>query len=449
MKKQIIILVCLLSLFSVCAEARMLYVGYGKKYKTIEDANKEVRRGDTILVFPNEHNEPYTQTAVYVTRDTVTFLAVPAAGETHIKVSGKGFNYSGVGAVPRAIFQFNKGADGCTVEGFELYDAHNDSHNGAGVRINQANDVRVRSCIIHNNDMGIMSNGDGTLETARNQLIEKSWIHHNGSEEEPGFNHNLYLGGVSVTLRFCEINNSLTGHNVKSRAHYTRVEYSFIHDSANREFDLVDGKETAFPESHAVLMGNVIRKNPACRGNKAVIHFGQDGGKQHDGTVYLVHNTIITPFISPVVDLSASKTKAQISGNIFWDSGAKQNNQVIVSVRNGAEMKNVTGHYNWMSSGFALPEGSALDQNHNYLKNTTPPPFVNPEKDDYHLKAQFRTGLPRKSLSIPSIPGDNRRKPTPPVFYQYLFRTDFEERPDESRLAVGAYTWLPVKKSRK
>jgi hypothetical protein len=48
------------------------------------------------------------------------------------------------------------------LEGFELNGAHNATHNGAAVRINQANGVTIRDCLIHHSDMGIMSNGDGT-----------------------------------------------------------------------------------------------------------------------------------------------------------------------------------------------------------------------------------------------------------------------------------------------
>ena len=165
------------------------------------------------------------------------------------------------------------------------------------MRINQANHVTVRNCSIHDNDMGIMSNGDGSLATAVDQRIEECRIYRNGDPAEPGHNHNLYLGGTSVTLRFCEIHHSLTGHNVKSRAHYTRVEYCYVHHSANREFDLVDAAETARPQSDAVLLGNIIVKDPQCKGNRAVIHFGQDGGKEHNGTLYLAFNTIVTPFI--------------------------------------------------------------------------------------------------------------------------------------------------------
>ncbi len=205
---------------------------------------------------------PYERTAVYVRQERLTFRAVPAEGSRWVKVDGSGFDYSGRGSTPRAIFQFNAGTDHCVLEGFELCGAHNDSHNGAGVRINQANHVIVRNCSIHDNDMGIMSNGDGSPERGVNQLIEFCEIHHNGDPADPGYNHNLYLGGTSVTLRFCEVHSSLTGHNVKSRAHHNRVEYCYVHDSANREFDLVDAADTARPDSHAVLLGNIIVKAP-------------------------------------------------------------------------------------------------------------------------------------------------------------------------------------------
>ena len=80
-----------------------------------------------------------------------------------------------------------------------------------------------------------------------------AFIEKNGDLKEPGQNHNLYLGGTSVTVRGCEIASSLTGHNLKSRAHQNWIEYNFIHDSANRELDLVDGEgNTDAPNSAAM-----------------------------------------------------------------------------------------------------------------------------------------------------------------------------------------------------
>ena len=137
-----------------------------------------------------------------------------------VRIDAAGFHYTGAGEVPRAIDQFNPGADGGTLEGFELFGARNDSYNGAGARVNQASRVTVRDCEIHHNDMGIMPNGDAARGSCALLRIESCLIHHNGSDKHPGYNHNLYLGGTSVILRACEVHSRTTGHNVKSRAHW-------------------------------------------------------------------------------------------------------------------------------------------------------------------------------------------------------------------------------------
>ena len=188
-----------------------------------------------------------------------------------------------------------------------------------------------------------------------------------------------------MTLRACEVHSSLTGHNVKSRAHHNRVEYCYIHDSANREFDLVDAADTARPDSHAVLLGNIIVKDPNCGGNRGVIHFGQDGGKEHDGTLHLAFNTIVTPFISPVVDLSAPKAKAQLTGNLVWDAGRRQNGQQLVAVRAGASLNNASGKHNWLGGMFDVIEGTAFDPATNIIRRFDSPPFAASSQHDYRL----------------------------------------------------------------
>jgi len=82
-----------------------------------------------------------------------------AAGQGPIKLSGVGFDYSGAGSIPRAIIQFDPDGDNCTFDGFEMFGASNESKNGAGVRINQADNVTIRNCVIYDCEMGIMSNG--------------------------------------------------------------------------------------------------------------------------------------------------------------------------------------------------------------------------------------------------------------------------------------------------
>ena len=299
--------------------AATLEVGEGKTFELIEKAVTAAKAGDEIVVHAKRNGTAYRQVALLV---RVPKLTIRAAGR--VELDGSGFSYSGVGRVPRAIVQFEPEANGSVLEGFKLVNARNDSHNGAGVRINQANDVTIRNCEISNNDMGIMSNGEATKQTAVRQLIEKCRITDNGTTKDPGYNHNLYLGGTSVTVRECEIARAVTGHNLKSRAHLNFIVKNHIHDSSNRELDLVDAKGTTdIAGSHSFLIENTIVKDPKCSGNRTVIHFGHDMKAGHNGTVWLIRNTIRTPFIGPIVDASAGDGVVFVE-NVIEDMKANQ-----------------------------------------------------------------------------------------------------------------------------
>ena len=409
-------------------------VGPGQAFERIEAALGQARSGDAILVLPRPGNLPYERVALSVGHSN---LVIRAVGQ-RIPLSGEGGDYSGIGSVPRAIVQFNPGADGCVLEGFELSGAHNRSHNGAGVRINQANDVTVRGCHIHGNDMGVMSNGGAAPHAAQNQLIENCLVCRNGDPEEPGQNHNLYLGGASVTLRGCEVHSSLTGHNVKSRAHRTLVLACYVHDSANREFDLVDGRgDTEAPGSDAVLAGNVIAKARACPGNRAVIQFGQDGGGEHDGTLFLLHNTIVTPFASPVVQLSAPKARAQLFNNIVWDGGARQRGQCLALAENPSADARVAGAGNWLSAGFG---GDALDRLP--LRQTAlaapseDPPFADAAHGDYALERP----APRITGTGGALPNEALQALGGPL-PEYRAPQSSAARPATDKPDLGAVAW--------
>lgn len=278
----------------------VLRVGAGEAYRRIEDAVAAAKSGDEVVALAGE----YPRTAVRIVTPGLTIRA-----QGHVVIDGKGFEYSGAGAIPRAAFEI--AADGVSIRGFEIKGAHNGSHNGAGVRINAAKKAQVTDCDIHDNDMGVMSNGRaGDAEAGTDQTIERCHIHHNGDPGEPGQNHNLYLGGASATIRFCEIDHSTTGHNLKSRAHLTRVEHCWIHDAASREMDFVDAWDTERAGSDAVVVGCVIAKDPQCEGNRGVIHFGREHGRRI-GRLTVLNATITTPFATPVVSLTGGEVSAE------------------------------------------------------------------------------------------------------------------------------------------
>jgi hypothetical protein len=431
-------------------EAEALTVGPGKTYATIEAAYAAAPAtgGATILVYAQAGNAPYIQPALQVYKPGIVFWGVGAPAGERVRLDGSGYNYTGAGSTPRAIFQFNPGADDGVVRGFELYDAHNDSYNGAGVRINQANHVRVIDCEVHTCDMGIMSNGRVSEGTAADQWIAHCSIHGNGNLSDPGYNHNLYLGGTSVTLHACEVYSSLTGHNVKSRAHFNRVQYCYIHDSANRELDLVDDAgNTDQPNSHSVLLGNVIVKDPNCPGNRNVIHFGQDGGNDHTGSLLLWHNTIVTPFISPVVSLDAPGAGVHFVNNIVWDQGSGQNNQVVVQLSNGATLGAVHGNNNWLSSGFVVPDQDAFEPATTWLgSDGANPPFADSAAGDYHLTGSFANITDRGKLwadVMPPLTAGRTMQPGDSLPQQYAAPLCAEGRAFAGTPDLGAYEWLP------
>lgn len=402
----------LILLTAATANAATLRVGPGQKFDRIAAAYKQAQPGDTILVYPRPNNAPYQQVALFINKPRITLRAVPKEGE-RVPLDGEGFVYTGIGSTPRAIIQFNRGANGGLVEGFELSGAHNRSYNGAAIRINQANDVTIRDCEIHGNDMGIMSGGSIKAGTGANQRIIGCLIHHNGNQQDPGYNHNLYLGGTSATILACEIHHSTTGHNLKSRAHYNYIAYCYIHDSANRELDLVDKKvNTDAPHSDAVVIGNIIAKRQPVKGNHAVIQFGADGGHNHDGTLYLIHNTIVTPYSTPVVQLTAPDAKLQMHNNIVWAAGSNEANRHLVHYGRKADPAGSVITHNWLADGYAPPKGTAAKWADNYFaKRDKVMLFVDPHAGNFHLRsgesAAINLGLPLRELSLPDPPGVN------------------------------------------
>lgn len=355
----------------------VLAVGDGHTYARIEAALAVAKPFDTIEVYPSSAG--YGQTAL---RITIPNLVIVGMGSSRIQIDGTGYDYSGAGAVPRAIIQVERGGKGAQIRHLELLGAHNGSYNGAGMRINQASNVTISDCDIHGNDMGIMSNGiQGDVQSASNQVITHCVIHANGNTADPGYNHNLYLGGTSANIEFCEIYGALTGHNLKSRAHYNLVRYCFIHDSANRECDFPEAWDTQRPNSNTVMIGNVIVKDPNCPGNRQTIHFGVESGSR-SGTIYLVNNTIVTPFLSGVLALSTPSASAVFTNDVIVNT--VQNAPNLVDLSNGALASTVSGRNNWISRQYDI-SATHIDAGTRFAGGSN---STNPLDSSYRLLSQ-------------------------------------------------------------
>jgi hypothetical protein len=322
----------------------VLQVGDGKPYHRIEQAVSDAIDGSTINVF--SASSGYSKTALSLSKRII----IRAVGK--ICLDGAGFDYSGMGSIPRAILQVQPGGSGSIIEGFEIRGARNKTFNGAGVRISGANDVTVRGCDIHGNDMGIMSDGQlGTNLEARNQRIVQCEIHENGTDRDPGYNHNLYVGGKSVWIDQSSIWGALTGHNLKSRAHFTLVTNSVLYGGSNRQIDCVDSVFTAAANSNLVVFNCILAMDGNSTGNGNMIHFGAESGKRK-GEAYLLQSTFYTEFLPPILQLDCPQVTARIDNSIIIDPDPMH--PTLIGVTQSAKVPQNLGLGNWISEGYLL-----------------------------------------------------------------------------------------------
>ncbi len=153
-------------------------------------------------------------------------------------------------------------------------------------------------------------------------------------------------------------------------------------------------------------------------------------------------NTIVTPFISPVVELSAPKASAELVGNLIWDGGQRQNGQKLIAVRAGAVLENASGKQNRLGGMFAGLEGTALDGATNVIRRFDASPFAAPTQHDYRLLAagarQLGTPLDAKQIPLPATPGATATDGDLPLAWQYRHPADKQRRETAATLTLGA-----------
>jgi hypothetical protein len=188
-----------------------------------------------------------------------------------------------------------------------------------------------------------------------------------------------------------------------------------------------------------------------------VIHFGQDGGAEHNGTIHLVHNTIVTPYIAPVVELSAPGARATLVNNIIWDGGSGQRNQRVAALTSAAlagadghaavnaELaRRVSGWHNWLAAGFGRRDGIGFPCEHCIVgEPNVSPPFANPGGRDFRIvqanPAFIDAGLPWDKIDLPSPRGVNQEDNTFDALRQYFPPLQTKVRNDPDKPTLGAF----------
>lgn len=331
--------VLMLFMLATTLPAAVYDVGSGRTYATLA-ALPTLAAGDTVNIHAGTYNEVKKWTVSGTAGSPITIRGV---GTNRPLINANGLDVSGSGSVPRGAFQIQ--GSHIIVEHLEFANARN-GNNGAGIRITGgATNVTIRDCHIRNNDMGVMSDNCDAV------LIENSEIDHNGTSSFSGYSHNFYLGGTGITIRGCHIHDATYGQNVKSRAHFTALLYNRIENSQDGEVGLVDAPETTAGNSHAVMIGNVIRSKDrgSAWNNSRFVLLGAESGNAHNGTLYFINNTCIAGVTNNTF-LTISHTESDLvaRNNVFVGSTN------LVSLTAGAS---ASGSGNWAPTGANIPAG--------------------------------------------------------------------------------------------
>jgi hypothetical protein len=345
-----------------CLSGATYEVGSGQPFTTIASV-PSLSPGDIVNIHCGTFNEVRRWVSNGLSGNPIILRGV--CPTSYPVIDGNGKDVSGNGG-PRGVWQIE--GSNYVISNLAFRNARN-GNNGAGIRVmNTA--VTISNVLITNCDTGIMT----STPSATRLVVQNSEIAFNGTGVLDGLSHNVYLTAGDATFQFCRIHDAVSGENFKSRAHYTALFYNYISDAAESEVEGLDGAETTSLNSNMTMVGNVLISRPDRTLNTAkFINFGQDVGGTHNGTLYLVNNTLIAG--SPAIGFlrsSASNSSIVAINNIFFGSNT--------IVQPGFAV-NISGHNNWTSTTAVIPAGFG-----NTIFGSNPG-FINAGVRDYYLNS--------------------------------------------------------------
>lgn len=246
----------------------VIHVGANHPIKTIAEAARRVKEGDTVEVDAGD----YVGDVAVWSKDNLILRAV--GGRARLMANGAAAEGKGIWVVR---------AQGITVEGFEFSDARVPDRNGAGIRFEQGS-LTVRDCYFVNNENGILTSNNPRLVL----VIENSEFALNGHGD--GLTHNLYVGAIaSLSVTGSYFHHARVGHLLKSRAAVNHVFYNRLTDETGGHASY----ELEFPNGGvAYVIGNIIQQGSQTE-NPHLVSYGAEDYKWPRNELYLVNNTLV------------------------------------------------------------------------------------------------------------------------------------------------------------
>ncbi len=269
MKKNILLVLFILTLSAQYIHAKIWRVGPAQTYTLPSQVSTLVLNGDTVEITSGIYNSDVARWAA----DNLFLRGV--GGMAHLKSNG---NSSG----GKAIWVI--AGNNIRIENIEFSLCSVPDHNGAGIRMEGKN-LSVTHCYFHHNENGILA---GTINPSKIK-IEYCEFAYNGFGD--GQTHNLYINNIdTLVFRYNYSHHASVGHELKSRALVNYILYNRFSDetsgTASRSIDLPNG-------GTAYIIGNVIEQGPQSQ-NSNIIGYGLEGiSNLTPSQVYAINNTLV------------------------------------------------------------------------------------------------------------------------------------------------------------
>lgn len=270
------IIIIVISGYAVSTKATVWNVGPGRAYNYCSEVSNLVKDGDTIkinnAVYKNDRQVQWTKSNLHI----IGINGRPRL-EAGSMIATDLSNGKGI---------FVTQGKNITIENIEFSNAKVVDHNGAGIRQEGA-DLTIVHCKFTNNEMGILTGNIPNCTTR----IESSEFSDNGSADNPGYQHNVYINHIdTLIIRYNYSRDAIAeGHELKSRANVNIILYNHISNENtvdSRTIDLPNGGTT-------IIMGNIIEQGIHSANNN-LLGYGLEGlSNTSSNSLYIVNNTFI------------------------------------------------------------------------------------------------------------------------------------------------------------
>lgn len=274
------------------AGRRVLKVGPAEQLRRPSEAARVAQDNDIIEIAAGR----YVGDAALWTQNGLLLRGVN--GRPHLDSQGRTVQDQGIW-----VFRGND----IVVENIEFSGARSRHRNGTGIRFFGRN-LTVRDSYFHHNEDGVLT----WTAPDSDILIERSVFSHNGAGD--GQSHNVYIGKVRrFTLRFSHSHDSVSGHEVKSRARINHIEYNRLTDEGDGNSSyLVDIPEGGY----AYVIGNVLEKGARAE-NPNAIAFASEKRGDAEGGLWVVNNTFYNRHLNATFVANRSKAPALVVNNVL------------------------------------------------------------------------------------------------------------------------------------